>query len=64
MRTSGTVVKSRKHCELPLLLIRSQPMKIRDKAGETVDVFLAELRRLAVPFGGLSDKTLACAFVA
>ena len=32
--------------------------------GETVDVFLAELRRLAVPFGGLSDKMLACAFVA
>ena len=32
--------------------------------GETVDVFLAELRRLAVPFGELSDKMLACAFVA
>ena len=32
--------------------------------GETVDVFLAELRRLTVPFGGLSDKMLACAFVA
>ena len=32
--------------------------------GETVDVFLAELRRLAVPFGGLSDKMLAYAFVA
>ena len=26
-------------------------------------MFLAELRRLAVPFGGLSDKMLACAFV-
>ena len=25
---------------------------------------MAELRRLAVPFGGLSDKMLACAFVA
>ena len=32
--------------------------------GETVDVFLADMRRLAVPFGGLSDKMLACAFVA
>ena len=32
--------------------------------GETVEVFLAELRRLAVPFGGLSDKALVCAFVA
>ena len=32
--------------------------------GETVDVFLAELRRLAVPFGGLSDNMLSCAFVA
>lgn len=36
----------------------------RLQPGETVDVFLAELRRLAVPFGGLSDKALACAFVA
>ena len=32
--------------------------------GETVDVFLAELRRLAVPFGGLSDNALVYAFVA
>ena len=36
----------------------------RLQPGETVDVFLAELRRLAVPFGGLSDKMLACASVA
>ena len=36
----------------------------RLQPGETVDVFLAELRRLAVPFGGLSDKLLACTFVA
>ena len=36
----------------------------RLQPGERVDVFLAELRRLAVPFGGLSDKILACAFVA
>ena len=27
-------------------------------------MFLAELRRLAVPFGGLPDKALVCAFVA
>ena len=39
-------------------------MGIRLQPGETVDVFLAELRRLAVPFGGLSDKMLSCAFVA
>ena len=32
--------------------------------GETIDVFMTELRRIAVPFGGLSDKMLACAFVA
>ena len=32
--------------------------------GETVDVFLAELRRLATHFGGVSDKALVCAFVA
>ena len=36
----------------------------RLQPGETVDVFLAELRRLAVPFGGLSDNMLSCAFVA
>ena len=36
----------------------------RLQPGETVDVFLAELRRLAVPFGGLPDKALVCAFVA
>ena len=36
----------------------------RLQPGETVDVFLAELRRLAVPFRGLSGKMLACAFVA
>ena len=36
----------------------------RLQPGETVDVFLAELRRLAVPFGGLSDKRHPCAFVA
>ena len=38
-------------------------MTRRLQPGETVDVFLAELRRLAVPFGGLIDKMLACAFV-
>lgn len=32
--------------------------------GETVDVFLAELRRLAMHFGGVSEKALICAFVA
>lgn len=32
--------------------------------GESPDVFLAELRRLASLFGGMSDKGLACAFVA
>ena len=32
--------------------------------GETVDVFMAELRKLATPLGGLSDKVLSCAFVA
>ncbi|KAK4329283.1 hypothetical protein Pmani_000317 [Petrolisthes manimaculis] len=31
--------------------------------GESPDVFLAELRRLASLFGGMSDKGLACAFV-
>jgi len=34
------------------------------QSGESVDVFLAELRKLTVPFGGVSDRVLACAFVA
>ena len=34
------------------------------RSGETPDVYLAELRRLASLFGGMSDKALACAFVA
>lgn len=32
--------------------------------GESVDVFLSDLRRLALLFGGLSDAGLICAFVA
>lgn len=36
----------------------------RLQPGETVDVFLAELRKLATPLGGLPDKVLSCAFVA
>lgn len=32
--------------------------------GESVDVYLADLRRLSTLFGGVSDKALACAFVA
>jgi hypothetical protein len=36
----------------------------RLKAGESVDVFLADLRKLASSFGGLPDEAMACAFVA
>lgn len=36
--------------------------KLRD--GEPVDVYLADLRRLAGHFGGISDEGLGCAFVA
>lgn len=32
--------------------------------GESADVFLADLRRLAALFGGVPDRTLVCAFVA
>lgn len=32
-------------------------------AGESPDVYLAELQRLATLFGGLNDRALACAFV-
>ena len=34
------------------------------QSGEAVDVYLAELRRLASLFGGVSDEALGCAFVA
>ncbi len=34
------------------------------KHGEVVDVYLADLRRLAVPFGGATDCILECAFMA
>ena len=36
--------------------------KLQD--GEPVDVYLADLRRLAELFGGISDSALSCAFVA
>lgn len=36
----------------------------RIQPGESVDVFLAALRKLTNCFGGLPDKALACAFVA
>ncbi|XP_045105468.1 uncharacterized protein LOC123500980, partial [Portunus trituberculatus] len=36
--------------------------KLRD--GEPVDVYLADLRRLAEHFGGIPDEGLSCAFVA
>ena len=31
--------------------------------GETVDVYLADLRKLSVAFGGVSDRVLGCAFM-
>ena len=36
----------------------------RLQPGESPDVYLAELRRLATLFGGVADQTLTCAFVA
>ena len=33
------------------------------RPAESVDVYLADLRRLATAFGGVSDKALGCAFV-
>ena len=36
----------------------------RLQPGESADVFLADLRRLAELFGGLPDRALVCAFVA
>ena len=34
------------------------------RPGETVDVFLAELRKLATQFGGMTEWGLVCAFIA
>lgn len=36
----------------------------RLRAGESVEVYLADLRRLASLFGGVNDATLSCGFVA
>lgn len=36
----------------------------RLQSGESADVFLADLRRLATLFGGMSERGLTCAFVA
>ena len=36
----------------------------RLQPGESADVYLAELRRLATLYGGVPDKALACAFIA
>ena len=35
----------------------------RLRPGETVDVFLAELRKLAIQFGGMTERGLVCAFI-
>ena len=36
---------------------------LRLRPGETVDVFLAELRKLATQFGGMTERGLVCAFI-
>ena len=68
MRTRRTLGKSQKALRTAFAVdsftAYDQFVTRRLQPGETVDVFLAELRRLAVPFGGLSDNMLACAFVA
>ena len=45
------------------IIVYEQFVGRRLHPGERIDVFLTELRRIAVPFGGLSDQMLACAFV-
>ena len=36
----------------------------RLEPGEMVDVYLADLRKLAAPFGGATDRILECTFLA
>ena len=36
----------------------------RLEPGETVDIYLADLRKLAAPFGGTNDRILGCTFLA
>ena len=36
----------------------------RLRPGEMVDIFLAELRKLATQFGGITERELVCAFIA
>ena len=57
MRDSGNITKAlRTAFAVESFTAYEQFVGRRLQPGETVDVFLAELRRLAVPFGGLSDK--------
>ena len=36
----------------------------RLEPGETVEVYLADLRKLAAPFGGVTNRILGCTFLA
>lgn len=65
-RTSLTVVKAALHAAFALDENAAYDAFVvrRLRHGESADVFLADLRRLAALFGGVPERTLKCAFIA
>ena len=65
-RTSVTAIKAALHAAFALDENAAYDAFVlrRLKYGESTDVYLADLRRLAELFGGVSEQTLKCAFIA
>ena len=65
-RTTLTVVKAALHAAFALDENAAYDAFVlrRLRHGESADVFLADLRRLAALFGGVPERTLKCAFIA
>lgn len=65
-RTSLTIVKAALHAAFALDENAAYDAFVlrRLRHGESADVFLADLRRLAALFGGVPERTLKCAFIA
>lgn len=65
-RTSATAIKAALHAAFALDENAAYDAFVvrRLGHGESADVFLADLRRLAGLFGGVPERTLKCAFIA